>query len=34
MFEYERDVAAFDPSEYELLPAPDVEPAAPTLAGA
>jgi cation diffusion facilitator CzcD-associated flavoprotein CzcO len=34
MFEYERDVAAFDPSEYELLPAPDVQPAAPTLAGA
>ena len=34
MFEYVRVVAAFDPSEYELLPAPDAQPAAPTLAGA
>ncbi len=34
MREYVSDLRWFDPSEYELLPAPDAQSAAPTLAGA
>jgi hypothetical protein len=34
MREYVRDLRVFEPREFELLPAPDAQPAAPTLAGA
>ena len=34
MREYVQAVRVFDPSEYDLLPAPEVQTAAPTLAGA